>query len=70
MEIAVRPRWIYVVSAVLTALICVTAGLVAQASWTDVLLYGVGGGVWLGVQLAGFTWWDAMVGFAEVCGEA
>jgi uncharacterized membrane protein len=65
MEKPKKPLWFRVLCAVIAAVVCVSAGIVCGATWSEGLLFGLPGGVLLGLSLARLTWWDAMFGIAE-----
>lgn len=55
-----RPLWFRVVCATVMACACVVAGLAADSGLVDALLFGIPGGVLLGLALADITWWDVL----------
>lgn len=55
-----RPLWFQALCSIVGALACVVAGIAAGAAWTDVLLFGLPGGLILGLGIANMTWWDAL----------
>jgi hypothetical protein len=60
METPRRPLWLQILGAGVGALACVVAGLAAGATWTDALLFGIPGGLLLGLAIANMTWWDVL----------